>query len=290
MLVTVPLLLAGCGSSADSVGAGTSLFRSGELVLDYPSGWRRFSYEDASSFSVLLGYLATVVVPDPCTRSANEVSCATASYQLAPGSLVVTITSGGGLRNNDLDAMPLTIAGMPASFATEKTVPATLADTRLVWRIAVGPFGEYRIIADLRKPGLEAMTRAVTDMVDSLRFDPPRQSIPEQPAEQAAAAHAALVSALDVLAKDSPAYRCFPTIAGASRRATLSEMPYGPTLLAPIDAVCSVQVESTRFQMWKLTLTIRLAAAVGVGGETTDIIVQWALPDGTPTASWQHWE
>src|SRR4029078_5059870 len=62
--------------------------------------------------------LATVDVPDPCTRTANSIACGQ-GFQLAPNSIVVTISGRGFLGCNILEEEPpgaraLVVDGLPA--------------------------------------------------------------------------------------------------------------------------------------------------------------------------------
>ena len=114
------------------------------------------------------------------------MSCGRASYELAPGTLVVEIVAAGIIEEKiDLVLMPLTIGGMPASFRVE---PSGADGRRLLWEIASSSMSTFRITADLRGPGLEVIQEQVAAMVEGLEFNPPVVPLPDDPDQQASGA------------------------------------------------------------------------------------------------------
>jgi len=271
----VVLLASACGPPSSSPApSGSAVLNSGGLVLEHPASWTRFHYDMTSSFSNLVAYLATVPVGDPCTRTANSISCGSAPYQLAPGTLVVEILAVGGMEQIDLVLMPLTIGGMPASFRVE---PSGADGRRLVWEIARSSMNLFRITADLRGPGLDVLQADVTSMVEGLEFNPPVMPLPDDPDQLGAEATAALVVALNALRINSPEVACFPPVPGAARSAlvVISGRP-GPQEAVPV--TCTSRVEASRLQMWKVVLTMRLEEpTVDLG---TVVFTQWVTADG----------
>jgi len=271
----VVLLASACGPPSSSPApSGSAVLNSGGLVLEHPASWTRFHYDMTSSFSNLVAYLATVPVGDPCTRTANSISCGSAPYQLAPGTLVVEILAVGGMEQIDLVLMPLTIGGMPASFRVE---PSGADGRRLVWEIARSSMSLFRITADLRGPGLDVLQADVTSMVEGLEFNPPVMPLPDDPDQLGAEATAALVVALNALRINSPEVACFPPVPGAARSAlvVISGRP-GPQEAVPV--TCTSRVEASRLQMWKVVLTMRLEEpTVDLG---TVVFTQWVTADG----------
>lgn len=274
----IAVFVSACGPPSSSPApSGSTVLNTGGLVLEYPSSWARFDYDVTGSFSTLVTYLATVPVGDPCTRTADGVSCGRASYELAPGTLVVEIIAAGVIEEEiDLALMPLTIGGMPASFRVE---PSGADGRRLVWEIARSSMSLFRITADLRGPGLEAMQEQVAAMVDRMEFNPPVVPLPEDPDQLRRAAAAALVVALDALRINAPEIACFPTVPGEARRAVvvISGQP-GPR--NPVPVTCSSHVEASRLQMWKVILTITLDEPTHDLG--TVVFNQWVTADGQP--------
>ena len=145
----------------------------------YPAGWRIFRYQAVSSFTSLIAYLATVDVPDPCTRTPDSVSCGQ-NYRLVPDSIVVTVSANGFPGFNILDGQPpgstaLVVDGLPAYVEELPPVdrPAG-ADASLRWTIArpgsVDNF--YSIQADIRGPDVADQLQQVKALVASLHFDP----------------------------------------------------------------------------------------------------------------------
>jgi hypothetical protein len=269
------MLISACGPASSSPApSGTTVLNTGGLVLEYPATWARYQYDVTSSFSALVVYLATVPVGDPCTRTANSVSCGSAPYALTPGTLVVEILAVGGIEALDLALMPLTIAEMPASFRVE---PSGADGRRLVWEIARSPSSSFGITADLPGPGLDVMQAQVTTMVEGMAFNPPVVALPDDPDQLAAGAEAALGVALNALRINSPEVSCFSPVPGAARRAmvVISGRP-GPREAVPV--TCTSRVEASQLQMWKVVLTIELDEPTSELG--TVVFTQWVTAGG----------
>jgi hypothetical protein len=272
----IAAFISGCGApGVGSPGADSSvIFNSGGITLEYPAGWTRFQYDVNLSFSTLVGYLATVPVHDPCTRTASSMTCGNQSYELAPGTLVVEILAVGGLDELDLELMPLTIGGMPASFRVE---PYGRDGRRLVWEVGRSSMSSFRITADLRGPGLDTLQAQVATVVEGLELNPPVKPLPSDPDQLAAAAAAALAVALNALRINSPEGACFSPVPGEARSAVvvISGRP-GPR--DPIPVTCTSRVEPTRLQMWRVALTIQLDEPTSDLG--TVLFIQWVTADG----------
>ena len=84
--------------------------------------------------------------------------------------------------------------------------------------------------------------------------------------------------------KTDAAYDCFPDAAGTSRQATITSMPFGPTLSSPVPVTCSVAISPTDIGFWKLDLTISWEAS-GSRKAGTNVTTQWLAPDGSLGAS-----
>jgi hypothetical protein len=281
-------LLVACGgptapSGGDDASQGLATFNEDGLVFDYPAAWRSFRYDVVSSFTNLIVYLATVDVPDPCTRTANSIACGQ-SYRLVPNSIVVSISGAGFPGFDVLDgppagAKPLVVGGLPAY--VEQLPPAdraTGADSSLTWTIArpgsVDNF--FRIQADIRGPDVADQLRQVEALVASLQFDPP--VVPLEASD--AAAEQAATKALATLTATDPSWACFPGKPGV-RQMRVTAMVSGPVLAEPQIAACSTRIEPTRLQLWRLTLTERLPKADPQAGTALEIVL-WVTPDGTP--------
>jgi hypothetical protein len=278
LLVAAALLASACGPAASSPGAsGSTVLNRGGLVLEYPSSWARFDYDITGSPSTLATYLATVPVGDPCPRRADGVSCGNAPYELAPGTLVVEILSVGIIQFElDPALMPETIGGMPASFRVE---PAGTDGRRLVWEIARTSMSFFRITADLRGPGLDAMQEQVAAMVEGLEFNPPVVRLPDDPERQATEAAAALVVAINALRINSPEVACFSWVPGEARDAVVV-ITGRPGPRDPVAVTCSSRVEASRLQMWRVVLTITLDEPTQDLGRV--VFTQWVTADGQP--------
>ena len=288
LLAGVALLAAACaGPSPPSASVdnatGLATFHEDGLVFDYPAAWRPFRYQVVSSFSNLIVYLATVDVPDPCTRTANSIACGQ-GFQLAPNSIVVTISGRGFPGFNILDGQPrgaraLVVDGLPAY--VEQLQPqdrAQGADLSLVWTIArpgsVDNF--YTVQADIRGPDVAGQRQEAEALITSLRFDP--AVVPLEVSD--AAAERAATQALATMTAGDSAWACFPGTPGA-RQMRITSFPQGPVLAEPQVATCSTRIEPTRLELWRLTLTERLPKADPEAGQELQIVL-WVSPDGTP--------
>jgi hypothetical protein len=269
------------GPPASAAAADLRTFNEDGLTFAYPTAWREFHYSVTSSFSSQIAYLATVDVQEPCTTTADAsfttTQCAN-RYQLTPGTLVVGIL-GGGSPGFDMTAgrpagsTALTVGGLPAYL---ETVSPPAADLDLRWTISrpgmVDNF--YTIDAQMRGPGIEAMRAQLEALIASVRYDPPVVPLPTG----SAAALAAAQSALAALVKDSPVWGCFSLSGPQTVR--IDSMPDGPPLAHPQLATCTMKIEASPLQLWRMSLSMRLSTPdpnVGTG-ETT---IQWINPDGS---------
>jgi hypothetical protein len=288
LLAGVALLAAACAgptpsnASAD-VATGLATFHEDGLVFDYPAAWRPFRYEVVSSFSNLIVYLATVDVPDPCTRTANSIACGQ-GFQLAPNSIVVTISGRGFPGFNILEGEPpgaraLVVDGLPAY--VEQLQPqdrAQGADLSTRWTIARpgSVDNSFTVQADIRGPDVAGQLQQVEALVKSLRYDPP--VVPLELGD--AAAEGAATKALATMTTTDPAWACFPGKPGI-RQMRITSFPSGPVLAEPQVATCSTRIEPTRLQLWRLTLIERLPKADPEAGQDLQIVL-WVSPDGIP--------
>jgi len=274
-------------------GAALARFDEAGLAFEYPAEWRLYRYQMPTSFSTLIAYLATVPVHDPCTRTVTSesttISCNASSYALEPDTLVVRLESWGFPGFNILDADPgggarTTVGGLPAIRTVEDRAYSGPIRT-ITWTLArpgsVDNF--YRITAELRGPDLDRLETQVDATVASLRYDPPVVPLPTGTGGDAAMREAA-ARTLASLAAEYAGYGVFPTEPGTSRQCRVTQEPQGPALLRGLDATCSMDVEATPLQLWKMTLTIAWPATdahpAGAQVRTT-----WMAPDGSGVGS-----
>jgi hypothetical protein len=266
---------------ASAAAADLLTFDENGLAFAYPAAWREFHYTVTSSFSNQIAYLATVDVPEPCTTTADAsfttTQCAN-RYQLTPGTLVVSI-SGGGSPGFDITASrpagstALTVGGLPAYLETVST-PA--ADEELRWTLSSPGMVDnfYSIDAQMRGPGIEAMRAQLEALIASVRYDPPVVPLPTG----SAAALAAAQSALTALLKDSAVWGCFRL--SGPQTVMIDSMPDGPPLAHAQLATCTMKIEASPLQLWRMSLSMRLSTPdpnVGTGQTT----IQWINADGS---------
>lgn len=277
--------LATPGPPSSSPAGDLTTFDENGITFAYPAAWREFHYSVTSSFSSVIAYLATVNVPEPCVTTVDPsfttIDCAD-RFVLTPGSLVVTVSSNGTptfdiTTTRPAGATALTVDGLPAY---RETVSTDSADVGLRWTISrpgsVDNF--YSVDAQMRGPGLIEMQAQLDALIASLRYDPPVTPLPSGAAPMAAAE----AEALAALVKDSPVWGCFGT--RGPKTMLIDSMPDGPPLAQAQVATCTVTIEGSPLQMWRMALSIRLPKPdpnVGAG-ETT---IQWINPDGSLGAS-----
>jgi hypothetical protein len=279
---------AGCGEAPGTSATGAvapssgvpGRFSEGGLVFDYPHQWREFHYENPSSFSSVIAYLATVDVADPCVRTPDSVSCGP-GYELEPGTLVVTVENASFPGFDILDlptgARPLVAGGLPGYVQDTDPFAQTGATAARTWSLAMpGSIDNYyRITVQVREPGIAEAFAAVDALVANLAYDPPVTPLPTG----AGAAEAAARTALAALVAGDHAWACFPS--SGSRRFQVTALPMGPQLAAPQVAMCSTSIEATPLQQWRMRLVERLPNKDANGAWGSDITV-YVGPDGLP--------
>lgn len=147
-LAAVLLVSAACGSpasdgSGDAAGVGTVPWQHEDLTFDHPANWTWLPFYGTVHIkkTTALGYLATVPIDLDaiCKGKAKHQKCDVDNYQLQPGSLVVTITTGQSLSSDvwqdetPADATAMTAGGMPALFREARDADE---DLLFSWSIA----------------------------------------------------------------------------------------------------------------------------------------------------------
>jgi len=282
LLIAFAVTLSGAGRLRP-VG-GLTHFNEQGLAFDYPASWRTFHYQEVSSFTNLVAYLATVDVPEPCITTEDSISSRTDCsdrYVLTPDSLVVAVSSNGlpgfSMLNVPAGATPIVVDGLPAYFVHE-TSTAVSADETLTWTLARpgSVDNDYTIRASIRGPHLEQFETALRALVASVRFEPAVVPLPSGPG----APDAAATRALGILAKDSRTWSCFPA-PGGTRQMEVTSLTNGPTLAHSQVATCTTTIEATPLQLWRMMLTLRLPEADAQAGHG-ELITVWVNRDGTP--------
>jgi hypothetical protein len=126
----IPLLLAsiaGCSSPPPlpiNTGAAwaTRTLDHGQVRLSVPSDWNvGEAWQQASSFSDLLGSFSNQLLSSPCTEGPASISCGPPLQDLQPGAILVEIWENGA-PNWSLDTQPgtaTTVSGFPARLTDE---------------------------------------------------------------------------------------------------------------------------------------------------------------------------
>ncbi|HET6744649.1 MAG TPA: hypothetical protein VFH90_02235, partial [Candidatus Limnocylindria bacterium] len=286
------LVLVGCRTDAPS-GSVDGQDRAGlvrrqveDVVFWHPREWAWFGIDDAPVIRfTVLGYLATIPIDTEsmCTRTANSVECNFARYQLAPGTLTIRVTSGGRPGGGPVwdDNVPagmqrVVVAGMPGLFDEQ---PGD--GTRILhWSIARpnAMWNSYEIFAEIRPPNEAEMRAQIEAMLASLEFVPAVQVLPADPD----AAHDAArlgIAALRADPTDGPTYACMPAEPGA-RQGITNRLPMNTFGGAPLPVTCTLHIEATRWQMWRMRLTWAWTDADNrTAGEYE--VIQWLQADGS---------
>jgi hypothetical protein len=168
-------------------------------------------------------------------------------------------------------AEALLIDGLPARFAksttaavpySSETVPGA---TEVLWWGLTSQeqfsFG-YSIVAAIEGPNVAALEAQAKVLVASIHYVPEPIMLPTDPIALDQVRQAALEAAL-AQQKGVPsnkdyghAWDCFPTVVGASRKATITTTPSTGPLTKPLLVTCTVEsMVPTVMQGWTLTLS-----------------------------------
>jgi hypothetical protein len=269
------------GPAASPPGGGLQTFDEDGITFAYPAGWRDYQVFSDTSMSSEFAELATANIPNPCATSPQPSpvgSVCPDTNPMPPGSMVVDFSDSGVLgfapgMSRPPRSTALTVDGLPAYFWTP---PSPSADQTVAWAISrPGSLDNYyEIEARLQGPGINQLRQQLDALIASLRYDPAVTPLPTGPD----AALAAEQSALAALTKESPVWGCF-SVSGPQSM-VINSMPNGPVLARPQLATCTAKIEPSPSQMWRMTLTIRLAKpdpTVGSG----EVAIQWIEPDGS---------
>lgn len=256
-----------------STGLPTASFTAGPttvvaegLVVPVPDGWRFYAMSQVTSFTSVSGVLANFDLDAACGLPSISGGCLQA-LALRSGQALV-FTGGGGFPGWTLDGMrPVDgwtafIGGMPAARTVTTGGDLAFSATELRrWEIARQDAENNRYTIDAYLgPDAAALARAVDAIATGITFVAPVVPLPTGdavPAAKTAAVVTALRELVDTSAGSPGAswYACFPTSAGVSRQATITDTP-GVTLTEPLAVTCRTDIASTDAQTWHLVLTV----------------------------------
>jgi hypothetical protein len=290
-LAAVLLITASCGSpasdgSGDAAEVGMVAWQHEDLTFEHPANWTWLPFESAvhTKKSTVLGYLATVPIDldEICTGNAKHPQCDLDNYDLRPGTLAVTITTGRALSSDvwqdetPAGASVLTAGGMPALSREETDADA---DVLLSWSIARPDAGGgwYQIAAELRGPGEAAMRQQLDALVKSVAFEPPVETLPTDKRSLTDMAFEAMKQ-LKADPDDGPAYGCFLDRPGV-RPGVVDRLPGVRPLANKLPVGCSFRAEATRWNAWRLSLRYSWAA-IGDRHAGSWLVTQWVTADG----------
>jgi hypothetical protein len=289
-MAAVLLVTASCGSpTSDGSGpaeVGTVSWQQQDLTFDHPADWTWVAVDAnvrSKGFTVL-GLLATVPidVDRMCKGNAKRQKCNLRKYDLQPGTLVATITTGQSHASDvwqeeaPADATAMSAGGMPALLHEESDADG---DLRLRWSIARpdAAGGWYEIAAELRGPGETAMRQQLDALVQSVAFDPPVELLPDDNRSLSDMAFEAMKE-LKADRQDGTAYSCFLDRPGV-RPGVLDRIPGARPLVNKLPVSCSFRAEAPRWNVWRLSLRYSWAA-LGDRKAGSWLVTQWVAADG----------
>jgi hypothetical protein len=290
-LAAVLLITAACGSPASdgSGGAaevGTVPWQHEGIAFEHPANWTwlPFKNEVHAKGATVLGYLATTPIDlhAICPGSKKHPKCDVDSYELQPGTLAVTITTGHGLSADvwqdepAADATALTAGGMPALLREGSDADK---DVLLSWSIARpgATGGWYQLDAELRGPGDAAMRQQLDALVASIAFEPAVEPLPTDNRSLSDMAFEAM-QRLKADKHDGALFGCFLDRPGV-RPGVVERLPGARPLSGKLPVGCSFRAEATRWNAWRLSLKYSWAA-LGDRSAGSWLVTQWVTVDG----------
>jgi hypothetical protein len=167
---------AGPALAAGATAAATKSFSGSGVAFRYPAAWHISppAWRWASSFSMLVTYLSTGALHDPCAPTPSSTTCSSPLAVLAPGGVLVTWTRGS-LPSWSLAKQPgraTTLAGHPAKLqiAHPGACRALQATETVTAQIALGPASDsLQMQACLRGSTARANEARVRAMLATLR-------------------------------------------------------------------------------------------------------------------------
>jgi hypothetical protein len=136
---------AGPALAAGATGDATKTFSGSGVTFRYSAAWHVSppAWRWASSFSILVTYLSTGALHDPCARTASSTTCSSPVAVLPPGGVLITWTRGSP-PSWSLAKQPgraTRLAGHPAKLqiARPGACRAVQATETVTAQIALGP-------------------------------------------------------------------------------------------------------------------------------------------------------
>jgi hypothetical protein len=158
---------------------GREYFDDGRLSFEHPAEWKQATWPVQSTFEMLVTYLSTQPLYDPCRRTADSVTCGEPLGRLRAGGVLVEWSRLGfpDADRRRLTAMPgswTSVSGRRAKLAVD-LLPVCRglgADRSLFALIPAAPRGNYYALrACLRRPGLVRNEREARKLLASTRIE-----------------------------------------------------------------------------------------------------------------------
>jgi hypothetical protein len=290
-LAAVLLITAACGSPASdgsggAAAVGTVPWQQDDLAFEHPSNWTWLPFKKAvrDKDATVLGYLATTPIDLDaiCSGSKKHPKCDVDGYDLQPGTLVVTITTGHDLSADvwqdepGADATALIAGGMPALLREGSDADN---DILLSWSIARpdASGGWYQVDAEMRGPGEAAMRQQLDALLTSVAFEPAVEPLPTDKRALSDMAFEAMKQ-LKADKRDGAAFGCFLDRPGV-RPGVVERLPGARPLSGKLPVGCSFRAEATRWNAWRLSLKYSWAA-LGDRSAGSWLVTQWVTADG----------
>jgi hypothetical protein len=231
------------------------------VSFDYPASWQVRPQNVLRRTGMLFALIGTA--RSACLAASIGPDCSV-DWNLQPGTISVEFVSQESpplfqpLYEEPIasGSTRLTVGGLPAVKSTSNL--GSIGDADAYWAISVpgNPESSYGFMAAAMNPGAQQALEQVDAIVASLQYVPPVEPLPT-----GAARDAAIARAVTALAAHDQSFSCFPTKVGETTDAVIQYFPAYSKLRKPVPVHCSIAVEETPIEMWKMKLTISWDAA-----------------------------
>jgi hypothetical protein len=274
------------GPSSPASTAGLAHYEVSDIGFDYPASWAVRPSDADFHYSKALAFVGTAPSSAACAFAPDSGPCFI-DYALGAGQVSIMIESSDGPPHAD----PLARAKNPpagTSIVSIDGVPGFLTDP-MQGEAAGATYESWLEVPDLtytiasttlhaaiRGPGEEPLIAQVRALFESIHYEPAIR-----PTDQATgdAAEFATAKAMAALKSNDPAYDCFPTMPGTSRKDVIRQLPMHSPLMKDLPVTCSTTTEGTPLELWRMTLTIAWTVA-GDRSAGSSITTVWVSLEG----------
>ena len=272
-------------ASAALASASSSLahYSDNGISFDYPASWQLRPENVLLRTGTVFAFVGTAPSVASCSGESRGPGCSV-DWKLQPGTVSVEFASQESPPlDQPLYELPLesgstrlSVGGLPAIKSTAGF--GSGADVEMSWALSIpgSPDSTYGLMAAAKNPGAEQALEQVDALIASVQFVPPVEPLPTGATQDAAIARAVMA-----LAAHDQSFSCFPTTIGQTADAVIQYFPAYSKLRKPVPVRCSIAVEETPIDMWRMELTISWDAAKDrTAGTNVDYV--WVDATGEP--------